>query len=110
MRVDWSGEIPGDLIHLELRGSHIYLEGGRPDWPGRGHEGYGGTYTIEEIRRDPVRFLGQFPGLYDEVMSDLSETHWADAVSELLAWKYPQTKSVTHSSILCVDVVEWQTG
>lgn len=75
MRVDWSGEIPGDLIHLELRGSHIYLEGGRPDWPGRGHEGYGGTFTIEEIRRDRDRFLGDFPGLYDQVMADLAERH-----------------------------------
>lgn len=74
MRADWSGEADGRLVEVERRGSDLYIEGGRADWPARGHEGWGGTYTIEEVRHDPG-ILGEVPGLYDRVMRDLSARH-----------------------------------
>lgn len=73
MRIDWSATSDGTLVELELRGSHVYFEIGPREWPARGHEGAGGTVTIDSIRREPERILAGFPGLYDEVMTAVAQ-------------------------------------
>ncbi len=199
MRVDWSAEIPGNRIELERRDSHLYFEAGRPDWPGRGHEGIGGTFTVEALRRDPARFLGEFPGLYGRVIETYTERNrivdtpvaaltigdtdstlptvhvpfaidgdrlyvpldaadvaphvwrsllaeleaapepptvdvdihgadgghewhaqllgtatlipnkptWLSDIAEVIVWKYPAMRDITHVTILCVDIILW---
>lgn len=50
----------------------MYFEDGPSDWPRRGHEGIGGTFTIEEVRRRGAEWFDSYPGLYDEILADLA--------------------------------------
>ncbi len=72
MDVKWSAAKPGQYIEIEWRGGELYLEDGPDDWPRRGHEGNGGTFTIGEIRRRGRELFEDYPGFYDEVLADLA--------------------------------------
>ena len=82
----WSARADGCHIEIEWRDGELYLEDGPSDWPRRGHEGHGGTFSIEEVRRRGPAFFEEYPGLHDELMADL-ETRYrvVDAPSAVLA-------------------------
>lgn len=67
----WSTRAGGHHIDLEWRDGEVYLEDGPSDWPRRGHEGGGGTFTIQQIRRD-LDFLDRYPGLRERLVADLA--------------------------------------
>ncbi|WP_436795795.1 TIGR03668 family PPOX class F420-dependent oxidoreductase [Actinospongicola halichondriae] len=72
MDVRWSASQPGQYIEIEWRDGVLYLENGPDEWPRRGHEGVGGTFTIEEIRRRGPELFEAYPGLHDDLMADLA--------------------------------------
>lgn len=72
MHTRWSVSAGDQHIELEWRDGEVYLEDGPSDWPRRGHEGTGGTFTIEEIRRRGSEWFAPYAGLYDRLLADLA--------------------------------------
>ncbi|BAN04300.1 pyridoxamine 5'-phosphate oxidase family protein [Ilumatobacter coccineus] len=72
MTARWRRSAPGRYIDLEWRNGDIYLEDGPDDWPRRGHEGVGGTFSLHEIRRRGEEWFEGYDGLYDDLLDDLA--------------------------------------
>lgn len=68
----WRDSAPGQYIDLEWQNGNIYLEDGPDVWPKRGHEGGGGSFSIQDIRRGGHEFLNAYDGLYDRLIKDLA--------------------------------------
>ena len=72
MHARWRDSAPGQYIDLEWRNGNIYLEDGPDEWPKRGHEGGGGTFTLGEIRQRGREWFSAYDGLYDRLIGDLA--------------------------------------
>jgi hypothetical protein len=70
--LQWRSSAPGQYIDLEWQRGKIYIEDGPDDWPRRGHEGFGGTLTLHEIRTRGRELFSAYDGLYDELLDDLT--------------------------------------
>ncbi len=72
MKTAWRQTAPGEYIDLEWRNGDIYLEDGPDEWPKRGHEGNGGSFSIQEIRRRGTEWFSGYDGLYERLIDDLA--------------------------------------
>lgn len=72
MQTHWRQSAPGRYIDLEWRNGDIYLEDGPDEWPRRGHEGGGGTFSLQDIRRRGRKMFGDYDGLYERLLDDLA--------------------------------------
>lgn len=72
MQAEWRASAPGQYIELEWRNGNIYLEDGPDEWPKRGHEGGGGTFTLREIRQRGREWFSAYDGLYERLIDDLA--------------------------------------
>jgi Pyridoxamine 5'-phosphate oxidase len=86
MRTTWRQSAPGRYIDLEWRNGDIYLEDGPDAWPKRGHEGVGGTFSLQEIRRRGREMFSDYDGLYERLLDDLApELEAGDALHGVVA-------------------------
>ncbi len=86
MRAHWRQSAPGRYIDLEWRNGSIYIEDGPDAWPKRGHEGHGGTVSLQDIRRRGREMFGDYDGLYERLLDDLApELEVSDALHGVVA-------------------------
>jgi hypothetical protein len=68
----WRASAPGQYIDLEWQNGVIYLEDGPDEWPARGHQGGGGSFTLHEIRDGGREWFRGYDGLYERLIDDLT--------------------------------------
>ena len=69
----WSQVHEGERVEMTLTDDGLYFEvGSDQNLSKRGHEGAGGTLSLEEFRSNP-RYFSEFPGFRERVLADLRE-------------------------------------
>ena len=87
MKTQWRSSAPGKYIDLEWRNGSIYIEDGPEEWPRRGHEGFGGTFTLHDVRNRGLELFIGYDDLYDELLDDLAPQYRViDALRGVVAW------------------------
>ncbi|MCO4773469.1 MAG: hypothetical protein KDA24_25780 [Deltaproteobacteria bacterium] len=71
MTTRWRAVHDGQRVEMELRPEGLYFEVGAHDnVKKRGHEGTGGTLSLDQFRAHP-EYFEEFPGFHERVLSDL---------------------------------------